>query len=73
MPSLRELQSGVMHALLDGEPDRAAPLIAAQRIAPAHVLRVYANNARTNFIESLMSRYAAIRRYRPASCFPDSI
>jgi hypothetical protein len=62
MPSLRELQSGVMHALLDGEPDRAAPLIAAQRIAPAHVLRVYANNARTNFIESLMSSYPAIRR-----------
>src|SRR5258708_14681113 len=62
MPSLRELQSGVMRALLDGEPDRAAPLIAARRIAPAHVLSVYANNARTNFIDSLMSSYPAIRR-----------
>jgi hypothetical protein len=62
MSSLRELQSGVMHALLDGEPDRAVPLIVAGGIAPEHALSVYANNARTNFIESLMSSYPAIRR-----------
>jgi hypothetical protein len=62
VPSLRELQSSVMHALLDGEPDRAAPLITARGIAPEHALSVYANNARTNFIESLMSSYPAIRR-----------
>src|ERR1700688_5258500 len=62
MPSLRELQSDVMHALLDGETGSALPLIAARGIAPKHRLDVYANNARTNFIESLISSYPAIRR-----------
>src|SRR5258708_7317840 len=62
MPSLRELQSGVMRALLDGEPDGAVPLIAARGIAPQHRLDVYANNARANFIESLISSYPAVRR-----------
>jgi hypothetical protein len=62
MPSLHELQSGVMRALLDGETERAAPLIAARGIAPAHALSVYANNARTNFIESLRLSFPAIRR-----------
>jgi hypothetical protein len=62
MPSLRELQSDVMHALLDGETGSAVALIAARGIAPKHRLDVYANNARTNFIESLISSYPAIRR-----------
>jgi hypothetical protein len=62
MPSLRELQSGVMRALLDGEPDGALPLIAARGIAPKHRLDVYASNARANFIESLISSYPAVRR-----------
>src|SRR6202166_4453856 len=62
MPSLRELQSGVMRALLDGEPDGAVPLIAARGIAPKHRLDVYANNSRSNFIESLISSYPAVRR-----------
>jgi hypothetical protein len=62
MPSLRELQSGVMHALLDGEMDDAAPLIVARGIAPEHALSVYANNARTNFVESLILSFPAIRR-----------
>src|SRR5229473_3324546 len=62
MPSLRELQSKVMHAVLDGETGGAAPLIAARGIAAEHALGVYAGNARTNFIESLRSSYPAIRR-----------
>jgi hypothetical protein len=62
MPSLRELQSAVMHALLDGEPERAAPLIVAGAIAPEHALDVYANNARTHFVESLIASFPAIRR-----------
>jgi hypothetical protein len=62
MPSLRELQSGVMHALLDGEMERAAPWIVAQAIAPGQLLRVYANTARSNFAESLISSFPAIRR-----------
>jgi hypothetical protein len=62
MPSLRELQLGVMRAVLDGEPDRAAPWIASGGISPMHALNVYANTARSNFIESLVSSYPAIRR-----------
>jgi hypothetical protein len=62
MPSLRELQSAVMHALLDGEPERAAPFIVAGAIAHAYALDVYANNARTQFVESLISSFPAIRR-----------
>ena len=62
MPSLRELQSGFMHALLEGEPDRAAPFIAPQGIAVAHRLGVYTSNARSHFIESVISSYPAIRR-----------
>ncbi|HEY4442935.1 MAG TPA: DNA-binding domain-containing protein [Steroidobacteraceae bacterium] len=62
MPSLRELQSGVMHALLDGEPERAAPYIAAGAIAPEQALSVYASNARTHFIESLISSFPAVLR-----------
>jgi len=62
MPSLRELQLDVMHALLDGKAEHATPLIAARGIAAKHALSVYANNARTNFIESLRSSFPAIRR-----------
>ena len=62
MPSLRELQSAVMHALLDGEPERAAPFIVAGVIAPQNALDVYANNARTHFVESLIASFPAIRR-----------
>jgi Putative DNA-binding domain len=62
MPSLHEVQSGFMHALLDGEMERAAILVAAQGIAPAHRLGVYAATARANFIDSLISSFPAIRR-----------
>jgi hypothetical protein len=62
MPSLRELQSGVMQALLDGAPGHAAPFITAQGISAAHALSVYANTARTNFIESVISSFPAVRR-----------
>jgi len=62
MPSLRELQSGVMRALLDGEPDGAVPWIAARGIHPKARLGVYAGTARANFTESLISSYPAVRR-----------
>jgi hypothetical protein len=69
MPSLRELQLGVMRAVLDGEPARAAPLIVSRGLAPEHALSVYANHARTNFVESLISSYPAIRRLVGADYF----
>jgi hypothetical protein len=62
MPSLRELQWDVMRALLDDEPSRAAPLLAVRGIPSQHALGIYANNARTNFIESLKTSFPAIRR-----------
>jgi hypothetical protein len=62
MPSLHELQSDVMRALLDEEPERAAALISARRIAPEQALGVYANNVRVNFIDSLKSSFPAVLR-----------
>jgi hypothetical protein len=66
VPSLRELQRGFMHALLDGESDREAPfnaaLIPPTGMTPAHALSVYAGNARSNFIDSLILSYPVIRR-----------
>src|ERR1700722_5837300 len=61
MPSLRELQLDVMRALLDDEPSRATPWI-ARGIPSQQALSVYANNARTNFIESLKSSFPAVKR-----------
>jgi hypothetical protein len=53
VPSLRELQRDLMHALLDGE--------SARGIAPAHALSVYAGNVRSNFTDSLISSYPVIQ------------
>jgi len=39
-----------MRALLDGEPAGTVPLIAARSNPPEASPRVYANNARANFI-----------------------
>jgi len=67
MHALHELQRRVMHAVLDGDTEGAAELIAphiltAESIAPAHRLNIYAVTARTNFMESLTSSYPAVRR-----------
>ncbi len=62
MHSLRELQLGVMRAVLDGEPDLAGPHIASTPAAARRALNVYANTARSNFIESLVLSFPAVRR-----------
>ncbi len=62
MHSLRELQLGVMRAVLDGEPDLALPHIAAPASAARQALNVYANTARSNFIESLVLSFPVVRR-----------
>ena len=52
MPTLRELQTRVLGAVLDGED--AAELIRAGGLTPSSErLEVYANNARINFTEAL--------------------
>jgi len=62
MPSLRELQNRVVNDLLAAQPGDAAPLIRASGIAAESRLRIYQNNARTNFVEALRSTYPVIWR-----------
>src|SRR5271165_6009951 len=76
MHSLRELQADFMRALLDGDPEHAAaavaaaaatliapsPVAVAPRIAATDALGIYANNVRSNFTESLIGSFPAIRR-----------
>jgi hypothetical protein len=84
MLSLRELQRRVMHAILDGDAQGAAAFVAShslashslasqgiapQGIAAAQRLNIYAVTAQTNFIESLISSYPAVRRLVGADYF----
>ena len=62
MPSLRELQTQVLNGLLAEQPDGAAALIRSSGIAAESRLRIYQNNARTNFAEALRSTYPVIWR-----------
>lgn len=63
MPTLRELQTTVMEALLDSSsPDRALALLAARGAWASSQLRVYQNNVAANFCESLKSSYPAIAK-----------
>jgi hypothetical protein len=64
MPSLRELQRGILRSLLEGEPqpDALAQIIAPPGMHPAPILNLYANNARSHFIDALRSSYPAVRR-----------
>ena len=55
MPSLRELQTLVMNGLLAEQPHGAAALIRPGGILPESRLRIYQNNARSNFAEALRS------------------
>src|ERR1700690_969479 len=62
MPTLPELQRNFMDALLDGCCEPVQPEIIAGAVAPNQRLAIYANNAETNFIESLRLSFPAIRR-----------
>jgi hypothetical protein len=66
MPTLRDLQSAVLHAVLDGtQASAVGPALAllADRDARANArLRVYRNNAWANFHDSLESTYPVIAR-----------
>ncbi len=62
MPSLRELQTQFLDALLAASSDTATPLIRAEGVTPEARLRIYRNNVRSNFLEALRSTYPAIRR-----------
>ena len=61
MPSLRELQTHVMDAVLAGSPAGALALIASRSEALPR-LSVYCNNAQANFEDALQSSFPAIRR-----------
>jgi hypothetical protein len=62
MPSLRELQTLVVNGLLAEQSDGAAALIRSGGILPESRLRIYQNNARTNFAAALRSTYPVICR-----------
>jgi hypothetical protein len=62
MPTLPALQRDFMRALLDGSGAPVQRAIVAGAVAPMQRLAIYANNAETNFIESLRLSFPAIRR-----------
>jgi hypothetical protein len=65
-PALRALQAQVLDAILGedsgGSPPREMPGIVGGGIGTARRLEVYANNAATNFLESLRLAYPVVRR-----------
>ncbi len=62
MPTLPELQRDFMQAVLEGSCTPLLGEIVAGDRAPSQRLAIYANNAETNFIESLRLSFPAIRR-----------
>jgi hypothetical protein len=69
MPSLHELQTELLNAVLDGEPDRALPFIFDSGITPARRLQVHTDNARANFTAGLRSSFPVIHRLVGAQYF----
>jgi hypothetical protein len=66
MSALRELQVRFMKAVLDDDFNNAARLVRSPVsdpwLEPEHLLRIYANNARANFLESLRSSFPVTLR-----------
>jgi Putative DNA-binding domain len=62
MPSLHELQSQVMDALLRATPEGAAALVDSPDGTAVARLQIYQNNVRANFVAALRSSYPAIWR-----------
>jgi hypothetical protein len=62
MPTLPELQTDFMRALFAGSDPSTEREILAGALAPAQRLAIYANNAETNFIESLRLSFPAVLR-----------
>jgi hypothetical protein len=69
MPSLRELQTRVLDALLTASPENAIPLIAGYSGPAASRLGVYRNNVQSNFADALRSSFPVIRRLVGADYF----
>ena len=62
MPTLHELESAVLRAILDGDASQGAALLRGDETAAARRLALHANNARTNFMDSLRASFPAVRR-----------
>jgi hypothetical protein len=69
MPSLRELQTRVLDALLAASPESAIPLIAGFGGPAAARLGVYGNNVRGNFADALRSSFPVVWRLVGADYF----
>ena len=62
MPTLRELQSTFMNALLGSSPESALTMLRAPGEWASTQFEVYQNNVAINFLESLRSSYPVIAR-----------
>jgi Putative DNA-binding domain len=69
MPSLRDLQTQMLDALLAASPEGAVPLIAAPADQALPRLRVYQNNVQSNFEDALRSSFPAVERLVGAEYF----
>jgi hypothetical protein len=72
MPTLLEVQRGFLDAVL-GRCADAAPLITGQPADAEARIRVYANNAATNFLDSLRLTYPAVRRLTGDAYFDQAV
>lgn len=62
MPTLREVQTRVIHALLDGTTEDAAGLVTYNRFGPTAGLDVYRNNVTEGFCKALALEFPVIER-----------
>ena len=69
MPSLREVQTQVIHALLYGNTGDAAGLVARSRFGPTAGLDVYRNNSTEGFRKALALEFPVIERLVGAEYF----
>ena len=73
MPALRDLQSALIRALLDGDAEDALGAISARGPAPQRRLAVYANTALENLAQSLRIGFPVVRRLVGDAYFDDCV
>lgn len=73
MPSLRDMQTRVVDALLDASPDDLAGLIRSDGMSPEARLAIHRNTLRSNFLGALRSAYPAVHRLVGEDYFRDVV
>jgi hypothetical protein len=69
MPTLLELQTGFLEAILDASPARVSDAIVADGRQAARRLAVYANNSEAGYLAALRASFPAIHRLVGDDCF----